>query len=141
MCRDPYGLQLSLRCQSILHVFSLAMITINAPPPQKKKNGSNSFVKIFLIYFSRSPSSRFFTTLYPKPIVLSSGTSFILPVTFRPLEKVEKLFSFHTKISTGTLIKFYYLSQDSSHLRFNFPLNFWWPLSTFVRSKNMFATT
>ncbi|KAJ7389222.1 hypothetical protein OS493_032690 [Desmophyllum pertusum] len=35
----------------------------------------------------KSPSSRFFTTLYPKPIVLSSGTSFTLPVTFRPLEK------------------------------------------------------
>ncbi|KAK3742184.1 hypothetical protein QZH41_012071, partial [Actinostola sp. cb2023] len=33
------------------------------------------------------PSTRFFTTLYPKPIVLSSGTSFSLPVTFRPLEK------------------------------------------------------
>ena len=41
-------------------------------------------------YFCRSPSSRFFTTLYPKPIVLSSGTSFTLPVTFRPLEKVGK---------------------------------------------------
>ncbi|EDO41855.1 predicted protein [Nematostella vectensis] len=38
------------------------------------------------IYF-RGPSTRFFTTLYPKPIVLSSGTSFTLPVTFRPLEK------------------------------------------------------
>ncbi|ESO88046.1 hypothetical protein LOTGIDRAFT_219687 [Lottia gigantea] len=33
------------------------------------------------------PSSRFFSTLYPKPIVLSAGTSFTLPVTFRPLEK------------------------------------------------------
>ncbi|XP_070569847.1 cilia- and flagella-associated protein 65-like [Ptychodera flava] len=34
-----------------------------------------------------SPSSRFFSTLYPQPIVLSAGTSFTLPVTFRPLEK------------------------------------------------------
>ncbi|XP_041374433.1 cilia- and flagella-associated protein 65-like [Gigantopelta aegis] len=33
------------------------------------------------------PESRFFTTLYPKPIILSAGTSFTLPVTFRPLEK------------------------------------------------------
>ncbi|XP_050388962.1 cilia- and flagella-associated protein 65 [Patella vulgata] len=33
------------------------------------------------------PKSRFFSTLYPKPIVLSAGTSFTLPVTFRPLEK------------------------------------------------------
>ncbi|CAH1790082.1 unnamed protein product [Owenia fusiformis] len=33
------------------------------------------------------PSSRFFSTLYPQPIVLSAGTSYTLPVTFRPLEK------------------------------------------------------
>ncbi|XP_013412505.1 cilia- and flagella-associated protein 65-like [Lingula anatina] len=36
-----------------------------------------------------APSTRFFSTLYPKPIVLSAGTSFTLPVTFRPLEKNE----------------------------------------------------
>lgn len=35
----------------------------------------------------KGPNSRFFTTLYPQPIVLSAGTSFTLPVTFRPLEK------------------------------------------------------
>ncbi|XP_077997157.1 cilia- and flagella-associated protein 65-like [Glandiceps talaboti] len=34
-----------------------------------------------------SPRSRFFSTLYPQPIVLSAGTSYTLPVTFRPLEK------------------------------------------------------
>ncbi|XP_022101804.1 cilia- and flagella-associated protein 65-like isoform X2 [Acanthaster planci] len=34
-----------------------------------------------------SPSSRFFSTLYPEPIILSTGTSFSLPITFRPLEK------------------------------------------------------
>ncbi|XP_038048739.1 cilia- and flagella-associated protein 65-like [Patiria miniata] len=34
-----------------------------------------------------SPSTRFFSTLYPEPIVLSAGTSFSLPITFRPLEK------------------------------------------------------
>ncbi|KAL4217273.1 hypothetical protein ACF0H5_023724 [Mactra antiquata] len=45
------------------------------------------------------PSSRFFTTLYPKQIVLSAGTSFSLPVTFRPLEKImyEDKVLFHTK--------------------------------------------
>lgn len=36
-----------------------------------------------------APSTRFFSTLYPKTIVLSAGTSFTLPVTFRPLEKSE----------------------------------------------------
>lgn len=48
------------------------------------------------------PSTRFFTTLYPKQIVLSAGTSFSLPVTFRPLEKIvydDKL-TFHTKEGT-----------------------------------------
>jgi hypothetical protein len=39
----------------------------------------------------RVPDSRFFTTLYPKPVILTCGTSFTLPVTFRPLEKVCKL--------------------------------------------------
>ncbi|KAK3591649.1 hypothetical protein CHS0354_040559 [Potamilus streckersoni] len=45
------------------------------------------------------PSTRFFTTLYPKPVVLSAGTSFSLPITFRPLEKVryEDKIEFHTK--------------------------------------------
>ncbi|XP_074643169.1 cilia- and flagella-associated protein 65-like [Tubulanus polymorphus] len=33
------------------------------------------------------PGTRFFSTLYPQPISLSAGTSFTLPVTFRPLEK------------------------------------------------------
>ncbi|WAR10588.1 CFA65-like protein [Mya arenaria] len=45
------------------------------------------------------PNTRFFTTLYPKPVVLSAGTSFSLPVTFRPLEKslYEDKIIFHTK--------------------------------------------
>lgn len=45
------------------------------------------------------PNTRFFTTLYPKPIVLSAGTSFSLPVTFRPLEKCvyEDKILFHTR--------------------------------------------
>ena len=38
-------------------------------------------------FYFRTPTSRFFNTLYPQPIVLSAGTSFTLPVTFRPLEK------------------------------------------------------
>ncbi|KAE8581375.1 hypothetical protein XENTR_v10024768 [Xenopus tropicalis] len=33
------------------------------------------------------PSSSFFSTLYPQTVVLSAGTSFSLPVTFRPVEK------------------------------------------------------
>ncbi|RXM95325.1 Coiled-coil domain-containing protein 108 [Acipenser ruthenus] len=37
----------------------------------------------------RPPSSKFFTTLFPQTIILSQGTSFSLPVTFRPLEKRE----------------------------------------------------
>lgn len=35
----------------------------------------------------RNPSSRYFTTLYPQPIALGAGNSFVLPITFRPLEK------------------------------------------------------
>ncbi|XP_053386703.1 cilia- and flagella-associated protein 65-like isoform X2 [Mercenaria mercenaria] len=48
------------------------------------------------------PSTRFFTTLYPKQIVLSAGTSFSLPVTFRPLEKTvyDDKITFHTKEGT-----------------------------------------
>ncbi|XP_006820550.2 cilia- and flagella-associated protein 65-like [Saccoglossus kowalevskii] len=46
----------------------------------------NVNVKTQKIKYS-SPTSRFFTTLYPQPIVLSAGTSYTLPVTFRPLEK------------------------------------------------------
>ncbi|XP_064646085.1 cilia- and flagella-associated protein 65-like isoform X2 [Lineus longissimus] len=44
------------------------------------------------------PNTRFFTTLYPQPVVLSAGTSFTLPVTFRPLEKnqYEDKIEFHT---------------------------------------------
>ncbi|PIK59519.1 putative coiled-coil domain-containing protein [Apostichopus japonicus] len=46
-----------------------------------------------------SPNSRFFSTLYPEPIVLSAGTSFKLPVTFRPLEKniYEDSIEFYTQ--------------------------------------------
>ncbi|XP_072031285.1 cilia- and flagella-associated protein 65-like [Amphiura filiformis] len=45
-----------------------------------------------------NPNTRFFTTLYPEPIVLSAGTSFSLPVTFRPLErnKYEDCIEFET---------------------------------------------
>ncbi|XP_052236731.1 cilia- and flagella-associated protein 65-like [Dreissena polymorpha] len=52
------------------------------------------------------PSSRFFTTLYPKPIVLSAGTSFSLPVTFRPLEKIvyDDKITFHTKEGTFEIL-------------------------------------
>ncbi|XP_041477861.1 LOW QUALITY PROTEIN: cilia- and flagella-associated protein 65-like [Lytechinus variegatus] len=46
----------------------------------------NVQVKTQKLKFS-SPNTRFFSTLYPEPIVLSAGTSYSLPVTFRPLEK------------------------------------------------------
>jgi cilia- and flagella-associated protein 65 len=52
-----------------------------------------------LIFYSRIPKTRFFTTLYPKQISLSPGTTFNLPITFRPLEKNiyndEITFHFH----------------------------------------------
>ena len=35
------------------------------------------------------PKSRTFTTLHPKIISLSPGTTFTLPITFRPLEKIK----------------------------------------------------
>ncbi|XP_041929012.1 cilia- and flagella-associated protein 65 isoform X1 [Alosa sapidissima] len=37
----------------------------------------------------RPPASKAFTTLFPKVITLSPGTSFSMPVTFRPLERCE----------------------------------------------------
>ena len=36
-----------------------------------------------------APKSKIFTTLFPKPLTLSPGTTFTLPITFRPVEKVE----------------------------------------------------
>ncbi len=36
----------------------------------------------------RIPRTRFFVTLYPKVISLSPGTSYNLPVTFKPLENI-----------------------------------------------------
>lgn len=35
------------------------------------------------------PRTRFFTTLHPKILSLSPGTTFTLPITFRPLEKIR----------------------------------------------------
>ncbi|XP_062391076.1 cilia- and flagella-associated protein 65 [Sardina pilchardus] len=37
----------------------------------------------------RPPASKAFTTLFPQVITLSPGTSFSMPVTFRPLERCE----------------------------------------------------
>ncbi|KAL0985623.1 hypothetical protein UPYG_G00159560 [Umbra pygmaea] len=47
----------------------------------------------------RPPVSKIFTTLYPQIITLSPGTSFSLPVTFRPLDKCEyqDAIEFHSK--------------------------------------------
>ena len=51
--------------------------------------------------FGSSPTSRFFSTLYPKQITLSAGTSYTLPITFRPLEKnvYEDKIYFASKVS------------------------------------------
>ena len=61
--------------------------------------GCNMKSVVFCIHF-RVPQSRFFTTLYPQPIVLSAGTSYMLPVTFRPLEKdiYEDSVEFSTRV-------------------------------------------
>ncbi|XP_055727921.1 cilia- and flagella-associated protein 65 isoform X2 [Salvelinus fontinalis] len=47
----------------------------------------------------RPPASKFFTTLFPQIITLSAGTSFSLPVTFRPLDRCEyqDTIEFHCK--------------------------------------------
>ena len=52
----------------------------------------------------RVPSTRFFSTLYPQPIVLSAGTSYTLPVTFRPLEKAVYNDAIEVTASVGFLI-------------------------------------
>uniref|UniRef100_UPI0009B41025 cilia- and flagella-associated protein 65 n=1 Tax=Monopterus albus TaxID=43700 RepID=UPI0009B41025 len=49
------------------------------------KNINSKLQKLHL----RSPVSKFFTTLIPPTIVLSPGTSFSIPVTFRPLQRCE----------------------------------------------------
>lgn len=51
----------------------------------------------------RPPVSQFFTTLIPQTIVISPGTSFSMPVTFRPLQRVAH--RTHTRTHTHTLLK------------------------------------
>ncbi len=41
-----------------------------------------------LFIIKRIPNTRYFATIYPKIITLSPGTTFNLPITFKPLEKV-----------------------------------------------------
>jgi len=47
----------------------------------------------------RIPNTQFFTTRYPQPITLSSGTSISLPITFKPLvkDRYEEFIEFLTK--------------------------------------------
>lgn len=52
-----------------------------------EKKFSQQFLYVRFVVHCRNPSSRYFTTLYPQPIALGAGNSFILPITFRPLEK------------------------------------------------------
>ncbi|KAH0621232.1 hypothetical protein JD844_022312 [Phrynosoma platyrhinos] len=40
-------------------------------------------------FSSRPPTTRFFITIFPQPIILSPGMSITLPIIFRPLEKKE----------------------------------------------------
>lgn len=43
-------------------------------------------LRINVPLIKRIPRSRFFSTIYPKVITLSPGTSFNLPITFKPLD-------------------------------------------------------
>lgn len=56
---------------------------------------------LFLMTCFSAPKSRFFTTIYPQPVMLSAGNTFTLPVTFRPLEKItyEDCIDFVTNVS------------------------------------------
>ena len=54
----------------------------------KKYELQDIIFKFYFIYFS-VPRTRFFTTLHPKIISLSPGTTFTLPITFRPLDKIK----------------------------------------------------
>ena len=38
---------------------------------------------------NRLPKTRYFSTLFPKTICLSPGTTFVLPITFRPLDRIR----------------------------------------------------
>ncbi|KAG9271575.1 cilia- and flagella-associated protein 65 isoform X1 [Astyanax mexicanus] len=50
----------------------------------------------------RPPLSNIFTTLFPHTIKLSPGTSFSLPITFRPLQKCEYVDSIEFECKEGT---------------------------------------
>nr|XP_023695931.1 cilia- and flagella-associated protein 65 isoform X2 [Paramormyrops kingsleyae] len=61
----------------------------------------NIHSKLQKLHF-KPPISGVFITLFPKTIVLSPGTSFSLPVTFRPLEKREYSDSIEFRSRAGT---------------------------------------
>ncbi|XP_067299570.1 cilia- and flagella-associated protein 65 [Pseudorasbora parva] len=50
----------------------------------------------------RPPESKFFSTPFPQSILLSPGTSFSLPVTFKPLEKCEYVDTIEFQGKEGT---------------------------------------
>ena len=52
-----------------------------------------------IMHVCRMPQSQIFSTTFPQPIVLGSGTSHTLPVTFKPLEK--RVFSDYIEILTN----------------------------------------
>ncbi|XP_019617941.1 PREDICTED: cilia- and flagella-associated protein 65-like [Branchiostoma belcheri] len=74
----------------------------------------NCKVKMEKIKYSL-PSTTFFHTLFPKPLQLSPGTSFCLPVTFRPLEKAvyEDAIEFSTSEGKFTIPLKGILPQES----------------------------
>ncbi|XP_018091209.1 cilia- and flagella-associated protein 65 isoform X2 [Xenopus laevis] len=61
----------------------------------------NVRLKTQKIRFS-TPSSNYFTTLYPQTVTLNAGTSFSLPVTFRPVEKRDYEDSIAFDVEDGT---------------------------------------
>ncbi|XP_077974570.1 cilia- and flagella-associated protein 65-like [Styela clava] len=64
------------------------------------------------------PSSRFFSTLFPQVIVLSAGTSFTLPLTFKPLEKIayDDRIEFITSEGTFSIVLRGLLPETNLHL-------------------------
>jgi cilia- and flagella-associated protein 65 len=72
------------------------------------KNLNTKTVKLMYVI----PKTKTFTTLFPKQIALSPGTTFSLPITFRPLNKVDYYdelelhqLDFDTKLSVKLVAK------------------------------------
>ena len=77
---------------------------------------SNLLLIINILDYFRAPKSRFFTTLFPEPVMLSAGNSFTLPITFRPLEKIayDGCIEFVTNVSV-LFLSFYCNNYDLTY--------------------------